>query len=884
MSVGCCLFRAILLFLSPRKLFVYLKRRYSASQIAILNNTLSLRGKLNNVVLNVKFLRQCLSCGVAPSGIQARVRRAKVYHSLRIEKVFLRDEIARCEQSAAGLRRAFVARFREAKTFLSYTDFIRFARLVAECDEKQRTRLLERNQRNVLLLKKQRYGSFSLSHDTIINLSDKELTDIEKDVLSRGVDFGIPWRPRKEEVLAEFEMFYRKLVQFSPQSMDAAVQCRSSLETIAHEYANKDSDTRAFSLDREHLKALKELRRNEDIVISRPDKGRATVVLNRSDYVLKMKVILQDTSKFKELGPVDTHDKTASHEAALCSFLEDLRCAKEITDELYDAIRPVGSVRPRLYGLPKIHKSGCPLRPILSMTRSPQFAVSQWLCQVLSPVVERYSKYCVKDSFAFVDLLREHPIPSDAHMCSFDVVSLFTNVPLEETIDICVNMLYRNDDVAQVSLTEASFRKLMRMVTSDVEFSFDNVMYRQIDGVAMGSPLGPVLANIFVGYYESLVPETAWPSLYCRFVDDSFACCLDCQQSEQLLYTLNGLHPSLQFTCEHEENKSLPFMDVLVERSEDGKSVTSVYRKPTFTGLYTTWDSFSATRNKINLVKCLVFRAKRICSKSKLQQELDTLASILKKNGYPADLLSKVISTSLREREQEYGPKRCPLYICLPWKGHCFSSMARRIVSTVRTAYFAVNVNVVYSTMRAFNVSKDTLPTQQRSSLIYEFECRGCESRYVGRTLQRLTARIKQHVPLHLLTNNARALRPTRGRPRKDQTSGLSRSVSQSHDRPRRGPPRACKSVAPNDGAKMKRPSTVAIEGDQYQSSIARHLVENAECAEIYDDNAFKVLCYGRSKHHLEVLEAIVIACQKPNLCAQKTMSTLRLFHAPAAV
>ena len=73
-----------------------------------------------------------------------------------------------------------MARFREAKTFLSYTDFIRFARLVAECDEKQRTRLLERNQRNVLLLKKQRYGSFSLSHDTIINLSDKELTDIEK--------------------------------------------------------------------------------------------------------------------------------------------------------------------------------------------------------------------------------------------------------------------------------------------------------------------------------------------------------------------------------------------------------------------------------------------------------------------------------------------------------------------------------------------------------------------------------------------------------------------------------------------------------------------------------------------------------------------------------
>ena len=80
----------------------------------------------------------------------------------------------------------------------------------------------------------------------------------------------------------------------------------------------------------------------------------------------------------------------------------------------------------------------------------------------------------------------------------------------------------------------------------------------------------------------------------------------------------------------------------------------------------------------------------------------------------------------------------------------------------------------------------------------------------------------------------------------------------------------------------MKRLSP--IEGDQYQSSIARHLVENAEYAEIYDDSAFKVLCYGRSKHHLEVLEAILISSQKPNLCAQKKMSTLRLFHAPAGV
>ena len=88
MSVSFCTFVALLLFLSPRSIFNYLKRRYSTTQLAVLNNTLKVRGKLNSVVLNVKFLRQCLSSGVAPKGIQVRVRKAKVFRSLKMEKAF----------------------------------------------------------------------------------------------------------------------------------------------------------------------------------------------------------------------------------------------------------------------------------------------------------------------------------------------------------------------------------------------------------------------------------------------------------------------------------------------------------------------------------------------------------------------------------------------------------------------------------------------------------------------------------------------------------------------------------------------------------------------------------------------------------------------------
>ena len=87
-------------------------------------------------------------------------------------------------------------------------------------------------------------------------------------------------------------------------------------------------------------------------------------------------------------------------------------------------------------------------------------------------------------------------------MCSLDVCSLYTNVPLEETIEICCDVLFRSSHPKPI-FPESVFKHLINFVTSPVEFSFNNIMYRQIYSVAMGSSLGPTLANIFVGFCEA---------------------------------------------------------------------------------------------------------------------------------------------------------------------------------------------------------------------------------------------------------------------------------------------------------------------------------------------------------------------------------------------
>ena len=96
----------------------------------------------------------------------------------------------------------------------------------------------------------------------------------------------------------------------------------------------------------------------------------------------------------------------------------------------------------------------------------------------------------------------------------------------------------------------------MKSATSSVEFSFNNTMYKQTDGVAMGSPLGLALANIFVGYYEEkLFSQTQKPSTYFRYVDDMFAIFDHEAEADEFLTKLNCLHPSLKFTFEKKKRK-----------------------------------------------------------------------------------------------------------------------------------------------------------------------------------------------------------------------------------------------------------------------------------------------------------------------------------------
>ena len=204
-------------------------------------------------------------------------------------------------------------------------------------------------------------------------------------------------------------------------------------------------------------------------------------------------------------------------------------------------------------------------------------------------------------------------------MTSFDIESFFINIPLEETINICVDKLFENNTEVK-NLTKESSRSLLELATLDSFLIFDGKYYRQKDGVAMGSPLGPTLANVFLCHFEeqwmSDCPIGYKPFSYRRCVDDTFLLFSSELHITKSLNYMNSKHRNIKFTVEREENNSLSFLDIKIFR-DNGKFQTSVYRRPTFSGVLTNFEIFLPISYKYNLVSTLLHRGFMICSSYK---------------------------------------------------------------------------------------------------------------------------------------------------------------------------------------------------------------------------------------------------------------------------
>lgn len=260
----------------------------------------------------------------------------------------------------------------------------------------------------------------------------------------------------------------------------------------------------------------------------------------------------------------------------------------------------------------------------------------------------------------------------------------------------------------------------------------------------MGSPLSPIIANLYMEGFESkaLASAPSSPTMWLRYVDDTFVLWPhDANRLEEFHSHLNAQHPQIQFTKE-EKDDQISFLDVLVKR-EDGIFKTSVYRKPTHTDRYTHFTSHHHPRVKTGTIKCLVRRAEKICDDGSRGKEVAHIRNTFVKNGYPKRLISRVLSAPppRQPTEAEDTPTGKPASLFLPY--------IQGLSEKIQTACRKIGVRTVFKSRETLRQRlmkvKTRVPDVKKKEIVYKIPCRDCDAVYIGETGRSLQKRITEH-------------------------------------------------------------------------------------------------------------------------------------------
>ena len=326
-------------------------------------------------------------------------------------------------------------------------------------------------------------------------------------------------------------------------------------------------------------------------------------------------------------------------------MLKTIKTEGGIQENTYKKLYPTGASSPKYYGLPKVHKTGIPLRPIVFSVRSVSYETAKELSKILKPLVGSTS-YSVRNTQDFIHSIQDVRLQDDECMVSYDVEALFTSVPVKPAIAIIQKKLEADKDLhLRTTMSPKQIISLLEFCLTNTYFTYQGKFYEQTDGIAMGSPMSPIVANLFMEDLEvkALATSPHQPSLWKRFVDDTFII-IKKAHKDSLLQHLNSIVDNIKFTCEESrDDGSIPFLDILIIPGSEGKLETTVYRKPTHTDLYLQWDSHHNIPAKYSVIGTLLHRAKTICSSPQhLQKEEQHLTSALKRCKYPTWALNRI--------------------------------------------------------------------------------------------------------------------------------------------------------------------------------------------------------------------------------------------------
>ncbi|OOY72080.1 GIY-YIG nuclease family protein [Solemya velum gill symbiont] len=502
----------------------------------------------------------------------------------------------------------------------------------------------------------------------IINLSLRKFDEHEISLLEKGFKFTPDVQKFCRKLrLREFfgydtstdNSLVRNKSNWAPnRGRDSHLDC--FIDTIT-KFPVTNSKNFKQNISKAEQRALEKLKQDETIVIKEADKGGAIVIMDKDYYREKVLDQLNDGIFYKKHSGKKTVMKKIKH------LIE--HHPNSVTEKEADYLCNFQIKDSNFYGLPKVHKSSeiitaveeqkcsyievhrpkdLKLRPIVAGPESETQRLSHFLDLILKPICEKIPSF-VRDDMDFLNHIPPE-VPDSTILASFDVTSLYTNIPHDLGLTAANFWIEKHRDLVDRRFKTDFLLSALQIVLEGNTFNFDGQTYEQMKGTAMGTKVAPTYANLVMGYLEYKLYEKVKDEFdddfkqyileqWKRFLDDCFIFWKKSKEDLHLFHSiLNSLHESIQFTMDTND-KELPFLDILVKLSGT-KITTDIYYKNTDTHQYLNFNSCHPSHIKRNIPYCMARRVCAIVIEEEIRNtRLHELKSFLMNQQYPRKLI-----------------------------------------------------------------------------------------------------------------------------------------------------------------------------------------------------------------------------------------------------
>ena len=589
----------------------------------------------------------------------------------------------------------------------------------------------------------------------VCNLTQSQFSEHGLDILALGPKFVLP--PKcvpVSDVIASVEAGLQKSDNANlSMSRD---QIHSSAANIVSRAKSKPQlSSPRLSLPVQYfpvIKGLKDKAQVENLAYVSADKGSKTVIMDKTEYIQKMRAHFQTSTMFVKSTVSQNQKLYVNIKSVLCSFMS----AATILSILPSVDR---APLPNPYALVKIHKPSKPIRVITPMYSTVSYNVSKCLDQMLKPAVSDLS-FCISNIGTLVQEMRNLHISPTLFMASIDVTALFDNVDVTAFLASLPDLLSSTESRWRYnipSFKDASIQDIVKLfdyILHNSIFRFEKSILCQVFGVAMGNPLSVSVSDLYLGALEesfmSLCPASCKPVFYRWYIDDIIL--IFDGSVEKLHEFLEFVHSQLsntkiRFTYELEVEGVIPFLDISITRKPDSLCFT-VFRKPTHSNRYISNCSFVPLSYIKTTLKTLRNRALSYClDMPSLTAEFEFLTDVfVLKNNYPEKLVARFFSLkncyATCANLNIISPK-----IFLPY----FGSEADRLASFLKSVGFKIFFRPppsLNSLLYKPSVSHYKAEHSDRCNVVYLLGCSGvnCQTFYVGQTTRIFRKRLQEHI------------------------------------------------------------------------------------------------------------------------------------------